>query len=70
MNLIKMRSVVGLVILVSGSLVQVDILELSRFPCPGDAFMGLGLMMVKELYLKLTLGMAEKKKTQSPLEIR
>ena len=31
----KVRSVVGLVIQGSGSLVEVNNLELSRFPCPG-----------------------------------
>ena len=37
---------------VSGSLVEVDILELSRFPCPGIVIchtrIRLGLMMVKK----------------------
>ena len=45
-----------------------DILELLRFPCPVvdicHAYTGLGLVMGKELYLKLTLAMAEKRKTE------
>ena len=48
----------------SGSLVDVDIPELSESAMPGiDHFctsMGLGLRIVKELDLKLTLGMAER----------
>ena len=48
----------------SGRLVDVDILELSRFPCHGVGIchtsIGLVLMMVKEIYLKLTQGMAER----------
>ena len=52
------------VIPVSGRPVDVDILELSESPCSGvDIFytnMGLGRRMVKELDLKLTLGMAER----------
>ena len=48
---------------VSGSLIDVDIPELSESPLPGiDIFctsMGLGRQIVKELDLKLTLGMAE-----------
>ena len=47
-----------------------DILELSWFPWPGvgicDLSIGLGLLMAKELALKLTLGMAERRKTESP----
>ena len=47
----------------SGSLVDVDIPELSESPWPGiDIFctsMGLG-QIVKELDLKLTMGMAER----------
>ena len=47
----------------SGSLVDVGIPELSESPLPGiDIFctnMGLGRLIVKELDLKLTLGMAE-----------
>ena len=54
----------------SGNLVEVDILELSRFPCRGVGIclpsIGLVLMMVKEIDLKLTLGMAERIKTESP----
>ena len=57
---------------VSGSLVEVDILELLRFPCPGvgicHASIGLGLIMVKELDQKLTLGMDEMKKLSLHLE--
>ena len=49
----------------SDSLVDVDIPELSESPWPGiDSFctsMGLGRKIVKELDLKLTLGMAERK---------
>ena len=48
-----------------GSLVDVDIPELSESPGPGiDIFcasMGLGQRIVKELDLKLTLGMAERR---------
>ena len=48
----------------SGSLVDVNIPELSESPWPGiDIFctsMGLGRQIVKELDLKLTLGMAER----------
>ena len=47
---------------VSGSLVEVDILELYESPWPGVGIlhtsMGLGRWMVKELDLALTLGMA------------
>ena len=50
------------------SLVEVDVLELSRFPCSGFDIcytsIGLGLMIVKELELKLTLGMAGGIKTE------
>ena len=53
----------GLVMQASGSLVDVDILELSESPGYGiDIFctsMGLGWQIVKELDLKLTPGMAE-----------
>ena len=60
--IIKMRSTVGLVIQVSGSLVEVDVMELLRIPCPGagiyHASMELGRQMVKELDLKLTLRFA------------
>ena len=60
----------GLLIQASGSLVEVDLLQLSWFPCPGVDIcytsIGLGLMMVKELDLKLALGMAERRKTESP----
>ena len=49
----------------SGSLVDVDIPELSESPLPGiDIFctsMRLGQRIVKELDLKLTLGMAERR---------
>ena len=56
---------------VSGNLVEVvDILELSRLPCRGVGIChtsgGLVLIMVKEIDLKLTLGMAERRKTESP----
>ena len=48
----------------SDSLVDVDIPKLSEPPWPGiDIFctsMGLGQWMVKELNLKLTLGMTER----------
>ena len=61
-----MRSVVGLVMQASGGLVEVDILELSRFPCPGVGLchtsIGLGRRRVKDLKLKLTLGMAERRR--------
>ena len=54
----------GLVMQASGSLVDVDIPELAESPWPGiDIFctsMGLGRRIVKELDLKLTLGMAER----------
>ena len=53
------------VIPVSGRLVDVDILELSESPWPGIGIfctsMGLGRHMVKELDLKQTLGMAERR---------
>ena len=66
----EVRSVVGLVMQASGKLVEVDILELSRFPCCGvDIFytsIVLVLMMVKEIDLKLTQGMSERRKTESP----
>ena len=48
----------------SGSLVEVDILELSESPWPGVGIFhtstGLGWRMAKEFDLKLTLGMAER----------
>ena len=54
----------------SGSLVDVDIPELSESPWPGIGIfctsMGLGRRIVKELDLKLTLGMAERQQTKSP----
>ena len=54
----------GLVIQASDSLVNVDIPKLSESPMPGiDIFctrMGLGRQKVKELDLKLTLGMTER----------
>ena len=53
------------VIPASGRLVDVDILELSESPCSGvDIFctsMGLGRQMAKELDLKLTLGLTERR---------
>ena len=49
----------------SGSLVDVDIPELSESPWPGIhnfcTSMGLGRQIVKELDLKLTLAMAERR---------
>ena len=52
----------------SGSLVDVDIPELSESPWPGSGIfwtsMGLGRQIVKELDLKLTLGMAERQDKQ------
>ena len=46
-------------------IVEVDILELSRFACRGVGLchtsIGLGLVMVKEIDMKLTLGMAERR---------
>ena len=55
----------GLVMQASGRLGEVDIPELSESPWPGmDIFcasMGLGRRIVKELDLKLTLGMAERR---------
>ena len=60
-----MRSVAGLVMQVSGNLVEVDIKELLRFPCRGvDIFctsVRLVLLMMKEIDLKLTQGMAERR---------
>ena len=57
------------VIPASGRLVDVDIPKLSESPWPVfDIFwtsMGLGRQIVKELDLKLTLGMAERRKTES-----
>ena len=54
----------GLVMQASGCIVDVDIPEQSESPWPGiDIFcacMGLGRTIVKELVLKLTLGMAER----------
>ena len=65
-----MRSVAGVVMQVSGNLVEVDILELSRFPCRGVGICQISiervLMMAKEINLKLTLGMVERRKTESP----
>ena len=50
---------------VSGNLVEVDILELSESPWPAVGIfhtsMRLGRQMVKELDLKLTLGMTERR---------
>ena len=54
----------------SGSLVEVDILELSESPWPGigifHTIMGLEQQMVEELDLKLTLGKAERRQIESP----
>ena len=61
----------GLVMQVSGNLVEVDILELSKFPCRGVGIChtSIGLVLVmKEIDLKLTMGMAERRKTLSPLK--
>ena len=64
------KIVVGLVMQVSRNQVEVVILEQSRFPCHGVGIchtsIGLMLMMLKEIDLKLTLGMAERRKTESP----
>ena len=51
----------GLVMQVSGNLVEVDILELLRIPCCGVGICqtSMGLVM-KEIDMKLTLRMAEK----------
>ena len=50
----------GLVMQVSGNLVEVDILKLSRFTCCGVGIchtsIGLVLMMAKEIDLKLIQG--------------
>ena len=58
------RSVAGSCNAASGSLIDVVIPKLSESPWPGiNIFctsMGLGQQMVKELDLKLTLGMAER----------
>ena len=55
---------VDLVMQASGNLANVDILELSESTLPGVGIFhtskGLGRRMVKELDLKLTLGMAER----------
>ena len=63
-------TVTCLVIPASGRLVDVDILELSESSCYGAGIcctsMGRGRQMVKELDLKLTLGMAGRRKTESP----
>ena len=58
----------GLVIPAFGRLVEVDILGLLRFPCPGvgicHTIIRLGLMMVvKEIDLNQTLGITERRKT-------
>ena len=62
---VKVRSEAGLVMQESGNLVEVDILELSRFPCRGvDIFCTsiiLVLLMMKEINLKLTQGMAKRR---------
>ena len=53
----------------SGRLVDVDILKLPEFPCPGIAIChtstGQGWQMVNELDLKQTLGMAERPDEES-----
>ena len=60
----EMRFVADLVTQASGKLFEVDSLELSEPPWPGVAIfhtsMGLGWRMVKELDMKLKLGMAER----------
>ena len=57
----------------SGNLVEMDILELSKFPCRRVGIchtsIGLVLVMMKEIDLKLTLGMAEGRKTDSLSDI-
>ena len=59
------RSMAGSWNAACGSLVDVDITELSESPWPGiDIFctsMGLGRQILKELDLKQTLGMAERR---------
>ena len=50
----------GLVIQASGSIVEVDILELSMFPC-----LGVGIC-----HTSIQLGMADRRKTESPPERR
>ena len=50
----------------SDGLVEVDIMELSKSPCPDVGLFGLWRRMVKELDLKLTLGMAEMRYTEYP----
>ena len=61
----EVRSVAGLVMQASGNLVEVDILALSRLPYCGVGIchtsIGLVLIMVKEIGLKLTQGMAERR---------
>ena len=63
--IITARSVAGPCNAASGSLVDVDIPKLSESPWPGiEIFcttMGLGRRIVKELDLKLTLEMAERR---------
>ena len=63
LNILEVRSVAGLVLQVPGRLFEVDILELSESPRPGvgtfHTSKGLGRRMVKELDLKLALGIAE-----------
>ena len=60
---------VGLAIQVFWSPVELNILELSRFPCFSFGIfqtgIGLGMMTVTEFDLKLTLGMAERRNTES-----
>ena len=61
--MVKVRSMAGSCNVVSGSLVDVDIPELSESLWPSmDIFyssMGLGRRIVKELDVKLTLGLTE-----------
>ena len=59
----------GLVIQAFRSLVEVDILDWFRFPCPHVGIchtsVGLGLMIVQEL----NTGNAERRKTESPPDV-
>ena len=59
----EIRGRQGLVMQASGSLVDVDIPELSESPWPGIAILctSMGGQILKEFDLKLTLGMAERR---------
>ena len=65
-HILQVKSVAGLVMQASGNQNEVDILELSMFPCHGVGICHTSIGMVKDLDLKLTLGMAERRKTESP----